>query len=306
MKTDKTAALIRKHKLARGRQSYICPACGCTNDLAPGACCSICKLRRYKRHAVAKARTKRDRRQRLIKQRQQKTNDARSIHCVVCDAWLRRYQYCPLVRGRAAFWNAVKPAPLRDRLRVCGMIGIQPSKESVILALADAKVKVIAGDGNCFFTATALECALCVDKTIRGDSFARCRQVCLELVRRGLRGEMSIGGLLLQDVLKAATGLEIRVYLEKMQAPSMDVKSWGGCLEGPIVARYFKVPLRIWEQCVWLQMRGCNWGQWHSSGVGPCLSKCCFGGAVGWPFSRFQKRRTVQAIPGVRLATTYL
>ena len=75
-----------------------------------------------------------------------------------------------------------------------GIIGIQPSKVSATLALADAKVKVFAGDGNCFCTATALECARCVGKPIREDSFARCRQVCLELVWRGLRDEMSIGG----------------------------------------------------------------------------------------------------------------
>ena len=32
-----------------------------------------------------------------------------------------------------------------------GIIGIQPSKVSVTLALADAKIEVFAGDGNCFF-----------------------------------------------------------------------------------------------------------------------------------------------------------
>ena len=112
-------------------------------------------------------------------------------------------------------------------------------KNAVTLALADAMVKVIVGDGNCFFTATALKCARCLGKPIRGDPFARCRQVCLELVRRGLQDSMAIGGLLLQDVLKAATGLQTRVYLEKMHAPSMDVKSRGGFLEGPILVLSF-------------------------------------------------------------------
>ena len=92
------------------------------------------------------------------------------------------------------------------------------------LALADAKVKDIVGDGNCFFTATAFKCARCLGKPIRWDPFARCRQVWLELVRRGLQDEMSIGGLLLQDVLKAATVLQIRVYLENHGTVSLRVQ----------------------------------------------------------------------------------
>ena len=134
--------------------------------------------------------------------------------------------------GSAAFWNAVQPASLRDSLRVCATWHYwNPAVKGVrTLALADAEVKVFAGDGNWFVVATALECARCVGKPIREDSFARCRQVCLELVWRGLRDEMSIGGLLLRDVLKAATGLQTRVYLEKTHAPSMGVKSRGSFL----------------------------------------------------------------------------
>ena len=160
----------------------------------------------YKRHGVAKASTKRNRRQILIKQRQQKTRRR-----LVCDAWPHRYQYCLLVHGRAAFWNAVQPASFRDSLRVSGMIGTQPSKVSVTLALADANVKVFAGHGDFFFTAAALECARYVGKPIQEDCFARCRHVCLGLVRRGLRDDMSTGRLLLQEVLTAATGLQTRV-----------------------------------------------------------------------------------------------